>query len=108
MRRNVDVEAEVVAKYVVLEPLLDERARRYSISIELLNAARLYGYDRPQAPFIQKMPNIAPMDTSTASSWVTDSAAGIPLGRVRFGTGPRWPSRASYPCFESCCMLGFA
>jgi hypothetical protein len=28
MRRNVDVEAAVVAKYVVLEPFLDERARR--------------------------------------------------------------------------------
>jgi alkaline phosphatase len=42
-----------------------------------LNAASLYGYDRPQALFIQKMPNIALMDTSTASSWVTDSAAGM-------------------------------
>lgn len=28
MRRNVNLEAAVVAKYVVLEPLLDERARR--------------------------------------------------------------------------------
>jgi hypothetical protein len=28
MRRNVEVEAAVVAKYVVLEPVLDERARR--------------------------------------------------------------------------------
>ena len=28
MRRNVEVETAVVAKYVVLEPLLDERARR--------------------------------------------------------------------------------
>jgi len=28
MRRNVEVEAAVVAKYVVLEPLLDERTRR--------------------------------------------------------------------------------
>jgi alkaline phosphatase len=42
-----------------------------------LNAASLYGYDRPQALFIQKMPNIALMDTSTASDWVTDSAAGM-------------------------------
>jgi alkaline phosphatase len=42
-----------------------------------LNAASLYGYDRPQALFIQKMPNIALMDTSTASNWVTDSAAGM-------------------------------
>ena len=42
-----------------------------------LNAASLYGYDRPQALFIQKMPYIALMDTSTASNWVTDSAAGM-------------------------------
>ena len=42
-----------------------------------LNAASLYGYDRPQALFIQRMPNIALMDTSTASNWVTDSAAGM-------------------------------
>ena len=42
-----------------------------------LNAASLYGYDRPQALFIQKMPNIALMDTSTAGNWVTDSAAGM-------------------------------
>ena len=42
-----------------------------------LNAASLYGYDRPQALFIQKMANIALMDTSTASNWVTDSAAGM-------------------------------
>jgi hypothetical protein len=31
MRRNVDVEAAVVAKYVVLEPVLDERGRRLSL-----------------------------------------------------------------------------
>jgi alkaline phosphatase len=42
-----------------------------------LNAASLYGYDRPQALFIQKMPNIALMDTSAANTWVTDSAAGM-------------------------------
>jgi len=42
-----------------------------------LNAASLYGYDRPQALFIQQMPNIALMDTSAADRWVTDSAAGM-------------------------------
>jgi alkaline phosphatase len=42
-----------------------------------LNAASLYGYDRPQALFIQKMTNIALMDTSAAGNWVTDSAAGM-------------------------------
>jgi hypothetical protein len=34
MRRNVDVEAAVVAKYVVLEPFLDERARRLRAAAE--------------------------------------------------------------------------
>jgi alkaline phosphatase len=42
-----------------------------------LNAASLYGYDRPQALFIQQMPYIALMDTSAANNWVTDSAAGM-------------------------------
>jgi alkaline phosphatase len=42
-----------------------------------LSAASLYGYDRPQALFIQNMPHIALMDTSAANNWVTDSAAGM-------------------------------
>ena len=60
-----------------------ERARNVVLFIgdagglPTLNAASLYGYDRPQALFIQKMPNIALMDTSTAGNWVTDSAAGM-------------------------------
>lgn len=60
-----------------------ERARNVILFIgdagglPTLNAASLYGYDRPQALFIQKMPHIALMDTSTASNWVTDSAAGM-------------------------------
>ena len=60
-----------------------ERARNVILFIgdagglPTLNAASLYGYDRPQALFIQNMPNIALMDTSTASNWVTDSAAGM-------------------------------
>jgi alkaline phosphatase len=60
-----------------------ERARNVILFIgdagglPTLNAASLYGYDRPQALFIQKMPNIALMDTSTAGNWVTDSAAGM-------------------------------
>ena len=40
MRRNVDLEATVVAKYVVLEPLLDERARRLWAAAE----ARAIGF----------------------------------------------------------------
>jgi hypothetical protein len=34
MRRDVDLEAAVVAKYVVLEPVLDERARRLWAAVE--------------------------------------------------------------------------
>lgn len=60
-----------------------ERARNVILFIgdagglPTLNAASLYGYDRPQALFIQRMPNIALMDTSAANGWVTDSAAGM-------------------------------
>lgn len=42
-----------------------------------LNAASLHGYGEPQRLFIQSWPNVALSDTSTASSWVTDSAAGM-------------------------------
>ncbi len=42
-----------------------------------LNAASLYGYNRPQALFIQQMPQIALSDTSCLNRWVTDSAAGM-------------------------------
>ncbi len=42
-----------------------------------INAASLYGHDRPQALFIHSMPFMALMDTSAANAWVTDSAAGM-------------------------------
>jgi alkaline phosphatase len=42
-----------------------------------LNAASLHGYDEPQKLYIQSWPHIALSDTSTASNWVTDSAAGM-------------------------------
>ena len=60
-----------------------ERARNVVLflgdagGLPTLNAASLYGYDRPQALFIQSMPYIALMDTSAANNWVTDSAAGM-------------------------------
>ena len=40
----------------------------------VLNAAAIYG-GKPQGLFIQQMPHLGLMDTSTASQWVTDSAA---------------------------------
>ncbi len=45
--------------------------------IPTLNAAGIYGYDKPRALFLQRMPHIALMETSSASSWVSDSAAGM-------------------------------
>jgi alkaline phosphatase len=42
-----------------------------------LHAASVYGHDQPQALFLQQMPHIGLMDTSTASQWVSDSAAGM-------------------------------
>jgi alkaline phosphatase len=40
-----------------------------------LNAASLYGYGAPQSLYLQHMPNIAWVDTSSASEWVTDASA---------------------------------
>lgn len=45
--------------------------------ISTLNAAGIYGHNKPQSLFIQGMPHIALSDTSAADSWVTDSAAGM-------------------------------
>lgn len=45
--------------------------------IPALHAASVYGHGKPQALFIQNMPHIGLSDTSTASSWVSDSAAGM-------------------------------
>src|ERR1700722_6660966 len=43
--------------------------------ISSLNAASISGYGAPQALYIQKMPHVALVDTSTAKEWVTDAAA---------------------------------
>ena len=45
--------------------------------LSTLNAASIHGYDDAQKLYIQSWPNVALSDTSTASSWVTDSAAGM-------------------------------
>lgn len=45
--------------------------------IPTLNAASLVGYGEPQKLFVQSWPYIGLSDTSTASSFVTDSAAGM-------------------------------
>ncbi|MGH9659938.1 MAG: alkaline phosphatase, partial [Bryobacteraceae bacterium] len=45
--------------------------------IPTLNAASLHGYGEPQKLYVQTWPHVALSDTSTASNWVTDSAAGM-------------------------------
>lgn len=45
--------------------------------IPTLHAASIYGYGEPQRLYIQHMPHLALSETSTASQWVTDSAAGM-------------------------------
>ncbi len=45
--------------------------------VSTVNAASILGYDAPQKLFIQSWPHIALSDTSTASRWVSDSAAGM-------------------------------
>ena len=45
--------------------------------IPTINAASRFGYNEPRRLFVQRMPFIALSETSTASQWVTDSAAGM-------------------------------
>jgi alkaline phosphatase len=45
--------------------------------IPTLNAASIYGYNQPRKLFLQNMPHIALSETSSASGWVSDSAAGM-------------------------------
>ncbi|MCL5745303.1 MAG: alkaline phosphatase [Acidobacteria bacterium] len=45
--------------------------------IPTLNVASIRTYNAPQKLFIQHMPHLALSDTSSTSSWVTDSAAGM-------------------------------
>ena len=45
--------------------------------IPTIHAASLHGYGAPRKLFLQRMPHIALSDTSSASRFVTDSAAGM-------------------------------
>jgi alkaline phosphatase len=45
--------------------------------VPTLNAASILGYQEPQKLFVQSWKSIGLSDTSTASQWVTDSAAGM-------------------------------
>jgi alkaline phosphatase len=45
------------------------------VGVSSLNAAGIYGYGKPQALYLEKMPHLALVDTSTAKEWVSDAAA---------------------------------
>lgn len=45
--------------------------------VATLNAASILGHGEPQKLYIQSMPHIGLSDTSSASQWVSDSAAGM-------------------------------
>ena len=45
--------------------------------LSTLHAASVHRHGEPSKLFIQRMPNLAFSDTSSASDWVTDSAAGM-------------------------------
>ena len=45
--------------------------------IATLNGASIYGYNAPLKLFVQSWPQIGLSNTSPASAWVTDSAAGM-------------------------------
>lgn len=45
--------------------------------VPTVNAASIHGYGDAQKLYLQSWPHIGLSDTSTASSWVTDSAAGM-------------------------------
>ena len=46
------------------------------VGVSSLNAASIYGYQKPQSLYVQQMPHLALADTSTAKEWVSDAAAG--------------------------------
>ena len=46
-------------------------------SLATVSAASIHGYGRPLALYVQNMPHTGLSETSTASQWVSDSAAGM-------------------------------
>ncbi len=70
---------------ILIAPAFGQEPRAKSVilflgdagGIPTLNAASIYGYNEPRRLFIQTMPHIALAETSSASEWVTDSAAGM-------------------------------
>jgi alkaline phosphatase len=67
----------------LIMPAAEKRAKNVILfigdagGIPTLNAASIHGYREPHKLFVQNMPHLGLMDTSAASSWVTDSAAAM-------------------------------
>ena len=67
--------------------------------VSSLNVASIYGYNKPQSLYIQTFPGIALADTSTATQWVTDGAAGA----TAYATGVKSISTIQRrPCHDYC------
>jgi alkaline phosphatase len=45
------------------------------VGVSSLNAAGIYGYGKPLALYLQRMPHVGLVDTSTSKEWVSDAAA---------------------------------
>lgn len=64
-------------------PAAERRARNVILflgdaaGVATISAASVYAHGRPHALFLHTMPHVALADTSTASQWVSDSAAGM-------------------------------
>jgi alkaline phosphatase len=68
---SVPVDAPQTSAHNVILFLAD------AAGVPTINAASRFGHDAPRRLFVQRMPFIGLSDTSTASEWVTDSAAGM-------------------------------
>lgn len=77
MTRDTDLEARLVAKFVVMAPVLDERGRRLWAAAE--SAALGYGGD-------------SIVSAATGLSRTTDPGGTIGIGRRRDGRGPDSPT----------------
>jgi alkaline phosphatase len=75
----------VIVLLLVVPVLLGAQSRAKNVilfladagGIPTIHAASLHGYGAARRLFVQRMPNIALSDTSSASGFVTDSAAGM-------------------------------
>jgi alkaline phosphatase len=83
MKRWINWLFVFVLLLLIPELAAQDRARKVILflgdagGIPTVNAASIFGYNEPHRLFVQKMPHIGLSETSSASEWVTDSAAGM-------------------------------